>query len=250
MLKIIRSLLVFAYLVITLIPAATVLLLLSVFGRGGFIYWKIGVPYLSGVIEAARIIGGVRYRVQGQEILNRLHASGERVILCPKHQSTWETFFLPSIAPNPLSYVFKKELLWIPLFGWALYRLDMIYIDRSKRKEAWNKVAEQGVKLMDKGNWVIMFPEGTRTVPGVDPAYKTGATRLAVATGAKVVPIAITSGRCWPRASFALTPGTIDVCIGEPIDSAGRSPDELMREVKVWIEGKMRELDPEPYHKT
>lgn len=247
MLKFIRSTLVFAYLVITLIPAASLLLLVSIIHRGDFIYWRVGVPYLNGVIQAARIIGGVNYRVEGQEILDALALSKQRVILCPKHQSTWETFFLPTISPNPLSYVFKKELLWIPLFGWALYRLDMIYIDRSKRKEAWNKVAEQGRILMDQGNWVIMFPEGTRTVPGVDPAYKTGASRLGVATDAVLVPIAITSGRCWRRASFALSPGTIDVAIGEPISCQGRTAEDLMHEVKEWVEAKMRELDPEPY---
>lgn len=247
MLKFLRSTLVFAYLVASLIPIASLLLLVSLVKKGDFIYWRLGVPYLNGVIQAARIIGGVNYRVQGIEILEALANSDQRVILCPKHQSTWETFFLPTIAPNPLSYVFKKELLWLPLFGWALYRLDMIYIDRSKRKEAWNKVAEQGQILMDQGNWVIMFPEGTRTVPGVDPAYKTGASRLGVATDALLVPIAITSGRCWPRASFALTPGTIDVVIGEPIACRGRTPDDLMHEVKVWVETKMRELHPEPY---
>jgi 1-acyl-sn-glycerol-3-phosphate acyltransferase len=247
LLKFVRSALVFAYLVASLIPIASLLLLVSLVSRGDFIYWRLGVPYLNGVIQAARIIGGVKYRVQGQEILDELARSEQRVILCPKHQSTWETFFLPTIAPNPLSYVFKKELLWIPLFGWALYRLDMIYIDRSKRKEAWNRVAEQGRTLMDQGNWVIMFPEGTRTVPGVDPSYKTGASRLGVATDAVLVPIAITSGRCWPRASFALTPGIIDVAIGEPIACEGRDADELMKEVKAWVEAKMRELDPEPY---
>jgi 1-acyl-sn-glycerol-3-phosphate acyltransferase len=247
LLKFVRSALVFAYLVVSLIPAASLLLLVSIVRKGGFIYWRVGVPYLNGVIQAARIIGGVKYRVQGQEILDELARNKQRVILCPKHQSTWETFFLPTIAPNPLSYVFKKELLWLPLFGWALYRLDMIYIDRSKRKEAWNKVAKQGQTLMDQGNWVIMFPEGTRTVPGVNPAYKTGASRLGVATDAVLVPIAITSGRCWPRASFALTPGTIDVAIGEPIACEGRDADELMKEVKAWVEAKMRELDPEPY---
>ncbi len=247
MLKFVRSTLVFAYLVATLIPIASLLLLVSLVKKGDFIYWRLGVPYLNGVIQAARIIGGVKYRVQGQEILEELAKTKQRVILCPKHQSTWETFFIPTIAPNPLSYVFKKELLWIPLFGWALYRLDMIYIDRSKRKEAWNKVAEQGQILMDQGNWVIMFPEGTRTVPGATPSYKTGASRLGVATDAVLVPIALTSGRCWRRASFALTPGTIDVAVGEPIACQGRTPDDLMQEVKDWVEAKMRELDPESY---
>ena len=84
------------------------------------------------------------------------------VVLLPKHQSTWETFAFPALMPHPLCYVFKRELLYVPFFGWAMGRLDMIHIDRSKRTEAWNRVAEQGRRFMAQGNWVIMFPEGTR----------------------------------------------------------------------------------------
>jgi 1-acyl-sn-glycerol-3-phosphate acyltransferase len=93
--------------------------------------------------------------------------------------------------PHPLAYVFKRELLYIPFFGWAIGRLDMIHIDRSRRAEAWNKVAEQGRALMARGNWVIMFPEGTRTPRGDQGVYKSGGTRLAVTTGTPVVPIAV-----------------------------------------------------------
>jgi 1-acyl-sn-glycerol-3-phosphate acyltransferase len=149
--------------------------------------------------------------------------------------------------PHPLCYVFKRELLMIPFFGWAMGRLDMVHIDRSKRAEAWNRVAEQGRRFMAQGNWVIMFPEGTRTPRGSQGAYKSGGTRLATATGASVLPIAVTSARCWPRKSFILRPGVIDVSIGKPISSAGREPDELMREVETWIEGEMRRLDPDAY---
>src|SRR4029450_10402366 len=131
---------------------------------------------------------------------------------------------------HPLAYVFKRELLDVPFFGWAMARLDMIHIDRSKRSQAWNKVAEQGSRLMAHGTWVIMFPEGTRTPRGSQGVYKSGASRLAVTTGAPVVPIAVTSARCWPRKSFLLRPGTIDISIGRPIASVGREPDELMRE--------------------
>ena len=85
--------------------------------------------------------------------------------------------------PQPLCYVFKRELLFIPFFGWAMARMDMIHIDRSKRAEAWTKVAEQGRRYMAQGNWVIMFPEGTRTPRGSQGKYKVGGTRLAVETG-------------------------------------------------------------------
>jgi 1-acyl-sn-glycerol-3-phosphate acyltransferase len=149
--------------------------------------------------------------------------------------------------PHPLCYVFKRELLYIPFFGWAMARMDMIHIDRSKRAEAWNLVAAQGREFMNKGHWVIMFPEGTRAPRGGRGTYKAGGTRLAIDTGRPVVPVAVTSARCWPRKSFVLTPGVIDVSIGHPIPSEGRGPDELMREVETWIEAEMQRLDPEAY---
>jgi 1-acyl-sn-glycerol-3-phosphate acyltransferase len=170
-----------------------------------------------------------------------------RVILCPKHQSTWETFFFASFTSHPLAYVFKKELLRIPVFGWCMGRLGMIHIDRTQRNLAWAKVAEQGEVLMDRGKWIIMFPEGTRGERGQKGNYKSGATRLAVSTGAYIVPIAVTSGRCWPRRSFSFIPGMIDVSIGQPVSAEGREPGELMDEVERWIEAEMHRLDPEAY---
>jgi 1-acyl-sn-glycerol-3-phosphate acyltransferase len=242
----IRSLIVFVWIVITIIPVGLALLLCSLFLRDDKLWWWFAVPWLRGVIAVARVVGGVHYRVYGEE---NLPGAGDmrRVVLCPKHQSTWETFFFPSMTPHPLAYVFKHELLAIPVFGWALGRLNMIHIDRGKRSEAWARVAAQGSVLMDRGKWVIMFPEGTRTERGQRGHYKTGATRLAVATDACVIPVAVTSGRCWPRRSFSFIPGVIDVSIGAPIPAGGRDATELMVEVENWIESEMQRLDPEAY---
>ena len=162
------------------------------------------------------MICGVQARVQGRENL-----PDSAVVLLSKHQSAWETLAFPTLMPYPLCYVFKRELLWIPFFGWAMARMDMIHIDRSKRAEAWNRVAEQGRRFMAMGHWVIMFPEGTRAPRGGKGTYKNGGTRLAIETGHPVLPVAVTSARCWPRKSFVLRPGIIDVSIGKPIDSAG-----------------------------
>ncbi|NDF45582.1 MAG: hypothetical protein EB125_07785, partial [Betaproteobacteria bacterium] len=101
--------------------------------------------------------------------------------------------------------------------------------------------------LLAKGVWVIMFPEGTRIPRGERGAYKSGGTRLAVATGAPVIPIAVTSAKCWPRRAFVKFSGVVDVSIGQPIASAGRDADELMHEVENWIEAEMRRLDPDAY---
>jgi 1-acyl-sn-glycerol-3-phosphate acyltransferase len=230
---------------LTVIPWAVAALVMSIFVRGDPLYWFC-MGWLRVAIWGARVICGVQYRLQGMDRLPAPDALTP-VILCPKHQSTWETFAFPTIMSHPLAYVFKKELLLVPFFGWAMGRLDMIHIDRSKRAEAWAKVAEQGRRLMARGVWVIMFPEGTRTPRGSQGVYKSGASRLAVVTGAYLVPIAVSSAKCWPRKSFLLRPGVIDVSIGEPIASAGRDADELMREVEIWIEGEMRRLDPDAY---
>jgi 1-acyl-sn-glycerol-3-phosphate acyltransferase len=151
--------------------------------------------------------------------------------------------------PHPLAYVFKKELLRVPFFGWAMSRLDMIHIDRSQRAQAFNKVVLQGRELLARGIWVIMFPEGTRIARGEQGQYKSGGTRLAIETGAPVIPIAVTSAKCWPRKAFIKKPGVVDVSIGKPIASAGRKHDELMAEVEAWIESEMQRLDPEAYRK-
>ena len=169
----VRSLLVFIWLVLTLIPQGLALVLSSLVLKDEKVWWWFAVPWLRGVVEAARIVGGVRYRLHGEENLPPAEDM-RRVILCPKHQSTWETFYFPSMTPHPLAYVFKKELLRIPFFGWAIGAIDMIHIDRSKGGESWKKVAEQGSALMDRGKWIIMFPEGTRTERGTKGNYKAG----------------------------------------------------------------------------
>ena len=244
-LAILRSGLFLLWMGVTVVPFAIAALVLSIFVRGDPVYW-VCIAWLRWVTWGACAICGVRWRVQGMERLPSADPLAP-VILCPKHQSTWETFAFPTLMSHPLAYVFKRELLRIPFFGWAMSRLDMIHIDRSRRTEAWNRVAEQGRRLLQQGHWIIMFPEGTRTPRGAQGIYKSGATRLAVQLGAPVVPIAVTSARCWPRRSFVLRPGTIDVSIGRPIASAGRQPDELMQEVEAWIEAEMRRLDPEAY---
>ena len=237
----IRSALFVLFMAVTVVPWALAVVLVSIFARGDVVY-RMCVGWLSTCIWGAKVICGVHARLQGFENL-----PDSPVVLLPKHQSTWETFAFPGLMPHPLCYVFKRELLYIPFFGWAMARMDMIHIDRSKRAQAWNLVAEQGRRFMDKGHWVIMFPEGTRAPRGGKGSYKGGGTRLAIATGRPVVPVAVTSARCWPRKSFVLRPGVIDVSVGRPIPSEGRQPDELMREVETWIEAEMRRLDPQAY---
>jgi 1-acyl-sn-glycerol-3-phosphate acyltransferase len=220
-------------------------LVARLFGAKGDARYAIAQKWLTLSIDAARVIMGIRYQVQGQENLPVGETSP--AILLVKHQSTYETFLMPAIMPHPLAYVFKKELLYVPFFGWSIGSLDMIHIDRSQRAKAFAKVVEQGKALLDRGVWVIMFPEGTRIPRGERGSYKSGGTRLAIATGAPVIPIAVTSAKCWPRKAFIKHPGVVDVSIGKPIPSVGRDAEELMREVEAWIEAEMHRLDPEAY---
>ncbi len=191
---------------------------------------------------AARHVCGIEWEVRGMENL-----PDAPVILLSKHQSAWETIFYCWLMPRPLIFVFKKSLLYLPFFGWGLGMLRMIAIDRSKGRDAMAQVIEVGRKRLDDGQWVIMFPEGTRTPVGSQGKYKAGGTILACGTGVPVVPIAVNSGDCWPRNAFIKTPGKIIVSIGRPIPSTGRAPGELMAEVENWIESEMRVITPGAY---
>jgi 1-acyl-sn-glycerol-3-phosphate acyltransferase len=245
MMAVLRSTLHMALMFVTVIPYTLLILLARLFGASGDKRYVIAQRWLTLSIDAARVIMGIRYQVHGQDNLPVGETSP--AILLVKHQSTYETFLMPAIMPHPLAYVFKKELLYVPFFGWSIGSLDMIHIDRSQRAKAFAKVVEQGKALLAKGVWVIMFPEGTRIPRGERGSYKSGGTRLAIATGAPVIPVAVTSAKCWPRKAFIKRPGVVDVSIGKPIPSEGRDADELMREVEAWIEAEMHRLDPEAY---
>ena len=242
--SLIRSILHGLWMLVTVIPWGIWMVLSSLWASGEAMYWK-AERWLGWQIGALRVLCGVRVRVTGME--NLPEGKTSPAILLVKHQSTLETFLIPTLMPHPLAYVFKRELIYIPFFGWAIGRMDMIHIDRSQRTQAFNKVVEQGKRLLAQGVWVIMFPEGTRIPRGQVGTYKTGGTRLAIATGAPVIPIAVSSAKVWPRKAFVKHPGVVDVSIGKPIPSEGRSPDDLMQEVQDWIESEMRRLDPEAY---
>ena len=242
--SLLRSILHALWMLVTVVPWAIWMVIASLFASSESMYWK-AARWLGWQVDGARILCGIEVRITGME--NLPEGKTSPAILLVKHQSTFETFLMPTIMPHPLAYVFKKELLYVPFFGWAIGRLDFIHIDRSLRNQAFSKVVEQGRRLLAKGIWVIMFPEGTRIARGQKGVYKSGGTRLAVETGAPVIPIAVTSAKVWPRKAFVKRPGIVDVSIGKPISSEGRQPDELMREVEAWIEAEMRRLDPEAY---
>lgn len=190
---------------------------------------------------ALRFIAGLHYRVIGRENL----PSHSAVVLC-KHQSAWETLSLQVILPR-VAFVFKKELLRIPFFGWGLGCMPMIAIDRSAGKDALAQVEEQGRALLEQGFWVTVFPEGTRMPPGQTRRYKVGGARLAQVTGALVVPIAHNAGDYWKRNAFLKYPGEIVVSIGPPIATQGLTTEQINGQAQAWIESEMRRLFPHHY---
>ena len=242
----IRSVLHMAWMALTVVPYTLAIVLGALLGMGRAQRYRIASAWLGlSSLSGARRILGIETRITGME--NLPVGAVTPAVLLVKHQSTFETFLMPAIMPHPLAYVFKKELLYVPFFGWSIGLLDMIHIDRSLRTQAFKRVVAQGRKRLSQGIWIIMFPEGTRVARGQKGVYETSGTRLAVQTGAPVIPIAVTSGKCWPRKAFVKTPGIVDVSIGKPIPSVGRHHKELMQEVEDWIEAEMRRLDPEAY---
>ena len=179
---------------------------------------------------------GIRYQLQGTE-----NISSTPSIYLAKHQSAWETIGLQLWTP-PAVFVLKRELLRIPFFGWALWGLRMIWIDRSAGKAALAKIVTQGEQRLADGLSIIIFPEGTRVAPGQMGKFKAGGAHLASRTGAPVIPVAHNAGELWPRNAFLKKPGTITVRFGPAIDPAGLSENELNTRVETWIREAMREL--------
>ena len=177
-----------------------------------------------------RVICGVRYRVLGMENIPKIPS-----IVLSKHQSAWETLAFQQIFP-PQVWVLKKELLRIPFFGWGLAMTSPIAINRSSGRSALIQIVQQGKDRLNQGLWIVIFPEGTRIVPGKKGKYAIGGAWLATHTGVPVVPVAHNAGEFWGKNSFIKRPGTITVSIGTPIDPAKMQASELNARVESWIE--------------
>lgn len=188
------------------------------------------------VIWLARVIVGIRYEVQGLENLPK-----EPCVVLSKHQSAWETIAFQLIFP-PLSFVLKKNLLYIPFFGWGLALFSPIAIDRAAGREAMKQIEMQGKERLKTGFWVLVFPEGTRVAPGEKGNYQVGGPWLASKAGVPVLPVAHNAGRCWPKNAFIKQPGIITVVIGPPIPTVGRKPTQVLAETEAWIENAMSRL--------
>lgn len=188
------------------------------------------------VIWLAWVICGIRWKIEG-----RKHLPDEPAVILSQHQSAWETMAFQEIFP-PHVVVLKRELLWIPFFGWGLALMSPIAIDRARGVAAMREMARKGKERLAQGFWVVVFPEGTRVAPGQKRPYQLGGAWLAANCGVPVVPVAHNAGRLWPRNAFLKRAGTVTVRIGPPIEAAGRAPKEVLAEVKAWVEAQQATL--------
>lgn len=180
---------------------------------------------------------GLTYTITGME-----HIPPGGAVIMSKHQSAWETIALRGLLPKTQAWVLKRELMRIPVFGWAMATVQPIAIDRQAGRKAIKQVIEQGKARLAEGRNVIIFPEGTRTPPGERHRYGVGGGLLAEKSGAPVIPIAHNAGVFWARRGLRKHPGTVQVVIGPPISSEGKRASEIMHEVEEWIEGVQQTL--------
>ena len=215
-------------------PYAVVAIVTCVLPR--MVRYRIISGWSRSVIWLSRTILGIDWRIEGGE-----HLPQRPAVILAKHQSAWETMAFQVIFP-PQVHVLKRELLWIPFFGWGLALMSPIAIDRGRGVAALRSIARRGRERLEQGFWVVVFPEGTRVAPGERRDYQIGGAWLAAASGAPVVPVAHNAGLFWPRNAFLKRPGTVTVRIGPIIEAANRDPKTISQLAETWIEEQQRTL--------
>ena len=229
-----RSTLFFLALLVLTPPYALLVLLCAPLPR--LARYRVVAFWTRIVVAMARPLLGIRYAVEGAE-----HLPQRPSVVLSKHQSAYETLAYNEIFP-PQVHVLKRELLWIPFFGWGLALMSPIAINRSRGIRALREIARRGKVRLEQGFWVIVFPEGTRVAPGARRRYQPGGAWLAVHAGAPVVPVAHNAGLLWPRNAFLKRPGTVTVRIGPSIEAADRDPKTLNDMAEAWIEEQQKAL--------
>lgn len=225
----------FAVFQVVITPVFAVIALLT-FPFSRLTRYRIITTWSRLIVAAAEVICGVRYRVIGAENIPR-----EPCVILAKHQSAWETLAWQVIFP-PQVWVMKREVLWIPCFGWGVAMLWPIAIDRGGGGKALRQLAIQGRQRLAGGFCIVIFPEGTRVAPGSRGTYHPGGAWIAVQTGTPVLPVAHNAGTCWGKNAFIKRPGLITVSVGKPLSPAGLSPAQLNGQVEDWIESEMLKL--------
>lgn len=198
--------------------------------------YRIIIQWNACILWWLRVTCGIQHELQGVE-----HIPDHPCIILSKHQSTWETIAFAVLFP-PQAYVLKRELLWLPFFGWGLALTEPIAINRGSGVKAMQRILEQGKRRLNLGRWIVIFPEGTRIAPGAKGRYGIGGPKLAEYSGFPVLPVAHNAGELWPRRAFIKKPGVVRVVIGPLIDSRGKSATEIRQRAEDWIEKTMLEI--------
>lgn len=206
-------------------------------------YRFINQAWCRCAVWLTKVFVGIRYEVKGLEYIPQ-----QPCVILANHQSTWETFYLSALF-EPLSQVIKRELLYVPFFGWAMAMLKPIAIDRSNPKAALKQLAKQGDECLKQGCWVLVFPEGTRLPPGQLGKFSRGGASLAVNANLPVLPIAHNAGEFWPKEGWSKKPGTIQVVIGPLMHAEGTGPRaiaELNDRAYEWVRQAQIEIGSLP----
>lgn len=190
------------------------------------------------MLWVGRWLCGLRYQVEGEE-----NIPDQASVILIKHSTVFETYAQLAIFP-PQTWVLKRELLWIPLFGWGLVAMKAIAIKRGAGRTAVKQVIQQGKQRLAEGVWITVFPEGTRVPPGQTRKYGISGAALAREAGVKIVPVAHNAGDLWGRRSITKSPGLVRFVIGPPVDASAQSPKETNIIVQSWIERTMAEISP------
>ncbi len=195
------------------------------------LWFRIGIVkvWIWFSLTFLRFICGLSYSVEGVENIPK-----DGFIVMSKHSSTWEAVAMQHFF-RPMVWVVKRELTWIPFFGWALWVVDAIALNRGTGRRAIQQLVEESKKSMDRGRILMLFPEGTRVLPLQRKPFKIGGAIVSQRTGYSVLPVAHNAGEFWPRHSWIKWPGKIRVVIGEPIHPAGKKPEQIIKEVGDWI---------------
>jgi 1-acyl-sn-glycerol-3-phosphate acyltransferase len=230
-----RSLLFTGFLFVSGIIGGTIELLL--FWAPFRVKWAIARGWANSCLWAGHFFCGMRVITEGRE-----NIPDSACVALIKHTTAMETYWQIAALP-PQTWVLKRELLLIPLFGWGVgIVMKPIAIDRKAGASAVKQVIEQGRDRIARGLWVTIFPEGTRMPPGETRRYGVSGAAVAKQAGCLIVPVAHNAGDFWPRRGLRKHPGTIRFCIGPPIDPAGLSPKETNAVAQEWIENKMQEI--------
>jgi len=197
--------------------------------------WAIPKNWARSSLWLMRVLAGTRHEIEGLE-----NMPGGAAIIAPKHQSFWDVFAFLPVIPDAIM-ILKRELMWIPVFGWYVAKMRMLPIDRGSRSAALRSIVEGAGTAIVEGRQILIYPEGTRRPPGATPQYKYGVAHLYLELGLPVVPIAHNAGLYWPRRKFLRYPGLIRARILPPIEP-GLDRDAFLKRLEEVTEAACDEF--------